>query len=99
MDLEKKIFKFRQCISSIRYFVIISPWKRAGTFVWTNLNSLYPRMLCVKFRGKLPSGSGKEDFFNFVNVFSLFRYYLPLKKGGVLCLYKRESAPAKDALC
>ena len=38
-------------ISSIyfRYFVIISPWKRAGPFIWINLNSLYPRMHCAKF--------------------------------------------------
>ena len=30
------------------YFVIISPWKRAGLFIWTNLNPLHPRMLCAK---------------------------------------------------
>ena len=24
------------------YFVIISPWKRAGPFIWTNLNPLNP---------------------------------------------------------
>ena len=32
-----------------RYFVIISPWKRAGPLIWTNLNRLPPRMFCVKF--------------------------------------------------
>ena len=32
--LEKKIFKFLY----FRYFVIIFPWKRAGPFIWTNLN-------------------------------------------------------------
>ena len=31
------------------YFIIISPWKRAGPFIWTNLNPLHPRILCVKF--------------------------------------------------
>ena len=31
MVLEKKIFKFRQCIFAI--CVIISPWKRAGPFI------------------------------------------------------------------
>ena len=87
MVLEKKIFKFSQCIFAIlflsllgngwdpsfeqtwipfiqgcfvpslvdigpidssmyfRYFVIISPSKRAGPFVWTNLNPLYPKSL------------------------------------------------------
>ena len=44
-----------------RYFVIISPWKRAGHFIWTNLNSLDPRMLCAKFGWNWPSGSGEED--------------------------------------
>ena len=44
-----------------RYFNIICPWRRVGTFIWTNLNPLYPRILCAKFGGKWPSGSGEED--------------------------------------
>ena len=43
-------------------FEIISPWKRAGPFIWTNLNPLYPRMLCAKFGWNWPSGSGEEDW-------------------------------------
>ena len=35
------------------YFVIISPWKRAESFIWTNLNTLHPTMLCAKFGWKL----------------------------------------------
>ena len=58
--LEKKILKFRQCIFAI--CVIISPWKRAGLFIWTNLNPLHPRMLCAKFSWNRPSGSWEEDF-------------------------------------
>ena len=42
------------------FIVIISPWKRAGPFIWTNLNPLYPRMLCAKFGWNWPSGSGEE---------------------------------------
>ena len=45
-----------------RYFVIICPWKRAGLFIWINLNSHHPRMLCAKFSWSWPSGSGEEDF-------------------------------------
>ena len=41
----------------------------------------------------------RRRFLNFVNAFSLFRYYLPLEKGGVLCLNKLESPSPKDALC
>ena len=44
-----------------RYFVIISPWKRAGPFIWTNLNPLHPRMLWAKFGWNWPCGSGEED--------------------------------------
>ena len=49
-------------ISSIyfHYFEIISFWKRGWPFIWTNLNSLYPKMHCVKFGWKKPSGSGEE---------------------------------------
>ena len=39
-------------------------------------------MLFAKFGWNLPSGSIEEDiFFNFVNVFSLFRNNLPLENG------------------
>ena len=82
-----------------RYFLIISPLKRAGPFMWTNLNPLYPRMLCAKFGWNWPSGSGQEDFLNFLNAFSLFLNYLPLEKIGALHLNKIESPLPKDALC
>ena len=43
------------------YFVIISPWKKAGPFIWTNLNTLQPMMFCAKFGCNWPIGSGEED--------------------------------------
>ena len=70
---------FRQCF--FRYFVIISPWKRTGFFIWINLNTLHPKMLCSKFGWNSPSGSGEDNFLNFVKVFLLFRNHLPLEKG------------------
>ena len=82
-----------------RYFVIISLWKKAGPFFWTNMNPLHPRMLCAKFGWNWPSGSGEEDFLSFVNLFSLFLSYLPLGKGGALHLNKFDSPAPKDALC
>ena len=44
-----------------RFFVMISPWKRAGHFIWINLNPLHPRMLCAKFGWNWLIGSREED--------------------------------------
>ena len=41
--------RFLNFVNVFRYFVIISPWKRAGHFIWTNLNFYYTRMLYAKF--------------------------------------------------
>ena len=54
----EKIFRFHQCIFGI--MVIMSSWKGAGSFTWTNLNSFYPRMLCAKFGWNLTCSSGEE---------------------------------------
>ena len=48
---------------------------------------------------KLAQWFWRRGFFNFVNVFSAFRNYLPLEKGGALHLNKVESPSPKDALC
>ena len=48
---------------------------------------------------KLAQWFWSRRFFNFVNVFSLFRNYLPLEKGRALHLNKLESPSPKDALC
>ena len=37
--------------------------------------------------------------FNFINVLKIVRYYLPLGKGRVFHLNKRESPSPKDAFC
>ena len=67
-----------------RYFVITSPWKRAGSFIWTNLNSLNPRMHCTKFGWSWPSGSGEEDFL----ISSMhFRYFVIIENVLHLAMY------------
>ena len=49
--------------------------------IWTSFPPLPPRMLCAKFGWNWPSTwFSRRRFFNFVNVFSLFCNYLPLKK-------------------
>ena len=75
------------------------PFEKGSAFIWTNLIPLHPGMLCAKFGWNWPSGSGEEDFLNFVNLFLLFRNYLPLEKDGALHLNKLESLSPKDALC
>ena len=73
----------------LRYFVIISPWKRAGLFIWKKLNHLQLRILCAKIGWNWPRCSGEKIFFiNFVYVFTQFRNYLPLEKGWALHLKK-----------
>ena len=78
--LEKKIFS----ISSkyFHYFVIISPWKRVGPFIWINLNPLHPRMLCAKFGWNWPCGSREEDFLISSMYFRYFVIISPWKKVG-----------------
>ena len=54
-----------------RYFVIISPWKRVGHFIWTNLNPLYPKIALCQVWLKLTHWFWTR-FFNFVNEFCYF---------------------------
>jgi hypothetical protein len=52
-------------------FVIISPLKWTWPFIWTNLNSLHPRIICTKFDSIWPAGSGEDFFQNFQCIFTL----------------------------
>ena len=77
----RSFLKFPQCI--FHYFVMISPWKRAGVLIWTNLNPLHPRMHCNKFGWNWPSGSGVEFFFKISSMY--FHYFViisPWKRVG-----------------
>ena len=65
-----------------RYFVIISIWKKAAPFIWTNFNPLQPRMLCAKFAWNWPSGSGEDDFSNSLMYFGNFIIISTWKKAN-----------------
>ena len=41
----------------------------------------------------------RRRFLNFINVFSLFHYYLPFEKGGALHLNKHEFPSPRNTLC
>ena len=57
------------------HVTIISPWKYAWAIIWTNLNSLFPRIICIKLSWNWRSGSRGEHFSKFVNIMSLCCYY------------------------
>ena len=89
MVLEKKIFLIPSMY--FRYFFIISPSERAGSFIWTNLNPFTQGCIVPSL---VEIGSvvlEKEDFFNFVNLFSLFVIISPWEKGRALNLNNLES--------
>jgi hypothetical protein len=78
-----RIFKWPNFIFA--FFVIISPLKKTQPFIWTNLNSLYPKIICSKFDWNWLA--------NKCQYFSLFCCYLSLVKGYSLHLNKLESPP------
>ena len=80
-----------------RYFIIISPWKKAGPFIWTN-ESPSPKDALYQVWMKWAQWFWTRRFFNFVNVL-LFLNYLPLEKDRAHHLNKLESPSPKDVLC
>ena len=81
------------------YYVIISPWKRVGPFIWTKFNALHLKNALCQVWLKMVQWFWRRRFFNFVNVFSLFRNYLTLEEGRALHLNKTQSPSPKNALC
>jgi hypothetical protein len=73
-------------------FMIISPLKRTWPLIWKILNSLYSRMICIKFEWKWLAGSE-------YSLFLLFCYYLPLGRCIAIHLNNFESSFFKDDLC
>ena len=73
LKLAQRLWRWRFFLISsmhFRYFVVISPWKKAGAFIWTNLSPHHPWMLCAKFGWNWPSGAGEGDFLMY------FRYFV-----------------------
>ena len=83
-------FKVRQCIFAIS---LLSPLQK-GSFIKIKLKNAFCQVWL-----KLALQFLRTRFLKFVNVFSLFRNYLPLGKGVALHLNKLESPLPKDALC
>ena len=70
-------------VKEFRYFVIISSRKRAGpSFEQNYIMSPSPKDAVCQVCLKLAQWFWIRKFFEFVNVFSQFRKYLPLEKDG-----------------
>ena len=104
LKLDQRLWRKRFHISSIyfRYFCFIdhiSPWERARPFIWKKNNEYasIKDVLCQVWL-KLAHWFWRRSFYNFVNVFPLFLYYLPNENGEGLHLNKFEFTFPYDAL-
>ena len=98
--LQKKIFKFRQCVFAIW---LLSPlgtkWVPSFEQIEIQIeieSPLHKYALCHVWL-KLAHWYSRK-IFNFVIVFSLFRSYLPFENSGTLHLNKLKSSLPKDVL-
>ena len=95
--LEKNIFfNFVNVFSLFQYYL---PFDKGGALHFNKLESPLPKDALCQVWLKLAQWFWRRRFFYFVNVFLLFRNYLPFDKGGALHLNKLESPSLKDALC
>ena len=93
MVLKKNILNFVYVFSLICYNL---PLEKDGAFRLHKLESHSSKDACAKFCINWLSGIG-IIYFNFVNEFPLFRYYLPVEKDGDLHLNKLESPSPRYA--
>ena len=77
--LEKKIFKVLNVFSIFRNYL---PLEKGGALHLNKLESPSPKDALYEDWLKLAQWFWRRGFLNFVNVFSLFRNYLPLKMAG-----------------
>ena len=74
--LESNIFKIRQCIFAISK---LSPLEKGGALHLNILESPLAKDTLCQVWMKLAQWFWRRSFLKFVNVFSLFRNYLPLE--------------------
>ena len=75
------------------------PLEKDGALHVKKLESPSPKNALCQVCMKFAQWFWRRRFFNSVNIFSLFRYYLPLEKGKALHMNKFEFSSPKDALC
>jgi hypothetical protein len=62
------------------HFCDYLPMKRTWPFIWTNLNSLHPRIICTEFDWIWPAGFEEEDFKKFSVYFYSFAIISPWRR-------------------
>ena len=92
----RRYFNFVNVISRFRNYL---PFEKGMAIHLNKLISPSNKDALCQVWLKLAQWFWRRRFFNFVNVFSLFRNYLPLGKDGALHLNKLESPSPKDAFC
>ena len=92
----RRFFNFVNVFSLFRNYLFL---EEGGALHWNKLESPSPKDALCQVWMKLAQWFWRRRFFSVVNVFSLFRNYLPLEKSGALHLNKLECPLPKDALC
>ena len=76
-----------------RYFVIYSPWERAGHSV-----NKFIGCICAKFWWNWSSCFGEEDIIKFPQCIFVIFYFLPFEKSGTVRLNRHQYPSPKDDL-
>ena len=91
-----KIFKFHQCIFLFHNYL---PLEKGVTLHFNRLEPPSPKEALCQGWLKLAQWFWRNIFLNFVNVFSRFHNYLPLKKGVAVYFNNSEPPSSKATLC
>ena len=92
-------FCFFNFVNVFLLFRIYLPLEESRALLFNKTEFPSPKYTLCQVWLKLAQWFWRRRFFNFVNVFSLFRNYLPLENCRVLHLNKLESPSPEDALC
>ena len=95
--LEK--FFFVNFISVFSLFHNYLPLEKGEVLHLNKLESPSPKDALCQVWLKFAQWFWRRNFSNFFNVFSLFRNYLPFRKGGAFLWNKLETSSPRNALC
>ena len=95
--LEKKYFI--NFVNIFSLFHTCLPYEKGAALHLNKLECSSPKDTLYQVWLKLAKWLLRRIFFNFVHVFSLFRFYLTLEGDGALYLNKLESPSPNNSLC